>query len=276
MARIFLAMNGKRINTLDDLRSNFNGKQMLSFYRAGRLQKWLEELGENDLLETVRDFQNENYDDETLLSMLMASFELDDQQIAEVHRSVEQEKAEQTEKPPEGEAHPATDVPASEGPETCWYCEGKGYHILGQTCPICHGEKVSVLPQWLKMIRDNEVSKEDKLRNLAREVLKVINDAIANCDDLSAIFKIGLYEQYKECGLSEYRDKLFFHELSLALNLNFGNTIRGPQCSEWNKPFNALLVIAEKYLPETCKGGFGERLDFKARYGEMLSSEFGR
>ena len=90
-----MAMNGKRINTLDDLRSNFNGKQMLDFYRAERLQKWLEELGENDLLETVRDFQNENYDDETLLSMLMAVFELSEQQIAEVQRSVEQDKERQ-------------------------------------------------------------------------------------------------------------------------------------------------------------------------------------
>ena len=83
MARIFMAMNGKKINTLDDLRTNFNGKQMLDFYRAGRLQKWLEELGENDLLETLRDFQKENYDDETLLSMLMAAFELDEKTVSE-------------------------------------------------------------------------------------------------------------------------------------------------------------------------------------------------
>lgn len=88
MARIFMAMNGKRINTLDDLRTNFNGKQMLDFYRAGRLQKWLEELGENDLLETLRDFQEENYDDETLLSMLMAAFELDEKTIAAITETV--------------------------------------------------------------------------------------------------------------------------------------------------------------------------------------------
>lgn len=91
MARIFMAMNGKKINTLDDLRTNFNGKQMLDFYRAGRLQKWLEELGENDLLETLRDFQKENYDDETLLSMLMAAFELDEKTIAEVTETVKAE-----------------------------------------------------------------------------------------------------------------------------------------------------------------------------------------
>jgi len=91
MARIFMAMNGKRINTLDDLRTNFNGKQMLDFYRAGRLQKWLEELGENDLLETLRDFQKENYDDETLLSMLMAVFELNDATIAKVTETVKLE-----------------------------------------------------------------------------------------------------------------------------------------------------------------------------------------
>ena len=91
MARIFMAMNGKKINTLDDLRTNFNGKQMLDFYRAGRLQKWLEELGENDLLETLRDFQKENYDDETLLSMLMAAFELDEKRIVEVTDAIQAE-----------------------------------------------------------------------------------------------------------------------------------------------------------------------------------------
>ena len=102
MARIFMAMNGKRINTLDDLRANFNGKQMLDFYRAGRLQKWLEELGENDLLETLRDFQEENYDDETLLSMLMAAFELDEKTIAAVTETVKAE----TKANSETEEHP--------------------------------------------------------------------------------------------------------------------------------------------------------------------------
>ena len=91
MARIFMAMNGKKINTLDDLRTNFNGKQMLDFYRAGRLQKWLEELGENDLRETLRDFQEENYDDKTLLSMLMAAFELDEKTITKVTETVKAE-----------------------------------------------------------------------------------------------------------------------------------------------------------------------------------------
>lgn len=95
MARIFLAMNGKKINTIDNLRTNFNGKQILAFYRTGRLQKWLEETGESDLLETVKEFQNENYDDETLLSMLMAVFELSEQQIADVQRSVELDKERQ-------------------------------------------------------------------------------------------------------------------------------------------------------------------------------------
>ena len=96
MARIFLAMNGKRINTLDDLRANFNGKQMLDFFRAGRLQKWLEELGEHDLLETVKDFESENYDDETLLSMLMAAFELDEKTVSGQISVQKQEKEKQT------------------------------------------------------------------------------------------------------------------------------------------------------------------------------------
>ena len=92
MARVFLALNGKRINTLDDLRANFNGKQVLDFYRAGRLQKWLEELGENELLEDVQGFQNEKYDDETLLSMLMAVFDLDENVVAEQISLQKQEK----------------------------------------------------------------------------------------------------------------------------------------------------------------------------------------
>jgi len=84
MSRLFLAMNGKRINSLDDLRLNFNPEQMLSFYRSGRLQKWLEELNANDELEAINGFEPD-YDDGTLLSMLMAVFELNDEQIVKVN-----------------------------------------------------------------------------------------------------------------------------------------------------------------------------------------------
>ena len=84
MARIFLAMNGKRINTLEELRLNFNGKQMLAFYKSQRLNKWLEESCMPELLETVKEFQSEEYDDETLLSNLMAIFEIDDSKASEI------------------------------------------------------------------------------------------------------------------------------------------------------------------------------------------------
>ena len=274
MARIVIAMNGKRINTLDDLRSNFNGKQMLNFYRAGRLQKWLEELGENDLLETVQSFRNENYDDETLLSMLMASFKLNDQQIAEARRSVEQEKAEQTEEKPECETQPSSEVP-----ETCWYCEGEGkVHMLTDICPICHGEKVSAPPQWLKMIRDDKVSNDDKLRGLAQEVLKVVNDVIANCDDLPADLRnreIGLFVKYRDLEFKMLYHAIFFNELYQAIKLNFGDRIT-IFINESDNPFSALLIIAEKYLPDFTKNRWGESLQFKARYAEMLYSEFGK
>ena len=81
MARIFLAMKGKRINSLDDLRNNFDASAMMSFYRSGRLQKWLEEIGAADELENINSFE-EGYDEATLASMLMAVFDLSDEQIA--------------------------------------------------------------------------------------------------------------------------------------------------------------------------------------------------
>ena len=162
MARIFMAMNGKRINTLDDLRTNFNGKQMLDFYRAGRLQKWLEELGENDLLETLRDFQKENYDDETLLSMLMAAFELDETTITEVTETVKAA----TKASSEMEEHPiAPEEPESQAPSPVYtetelkfieiknkvYAEIK--ELIKDSVRLT-AEQRTIEPQWTKSFQD--------------------------------------------------------------------------------------------------------------------------
>ena len=285
MARVFLALNGKRINTLDDLRANFNGKQVLDFYRAGRLQKWLGDLGDNDLLETMQDFQNENYDDETLLSMLMAAFELDERQIAEARLSIGQKKAEPTEAQSPGAAlSPGDDSetcgePADLGEEVvapCWYCDGEG--VIGgfteSTCPHCHGKKEAPLPQWLKTLRDDKVSNEEKLRCLAQEVLKVIQDAVVSSDDLPARVRnreICLYAEYKEQGLSRQYNQLFFKELSQTLKLHFGDDISH---WDWASPYGSLLEIAAKYLPDTITVEF-DRSEFRVRYSEMLYSEFG-
>lgn len=158
MARIFMAMNGKKINTLDDLRTNFNGKQMLDFYRAGRLQKWLEELGENDLLETLRDFQKENYDDETLLSMLMAAFELDEKTITKVTETVKAEtKANsETEENSVEPEEPEIQEPSSIYTETelkFIEIKNKVYAAIKKAVnnAVClTAEQRSVEPQWCK------------------------------------------------------------------------------------------------------------------------------
>lgn len=92
MARTLLAMNGKKINTLDDLRSNFNGKQMLAFYRHGKLRTWLAEVSLEDQLQQIDDLESD-YDDDTMLSLLMAVFELNDEQIKQ---AAMQEKKEQS------------------------------------------------------------------------------------------------------------------------------------------------------------------------------------
>ena len=288
MARVFLALNGKKINTLDDLRANFNGKQVLDFYRAGRLQRWLGDLGDNDLLETVQDFQNENYDDETLLSMLMAAFELDERQIAEARLSIGQKKAESAEEQSPGAAlSPGDDSEmcgetADSGEEVvapCWYCGGEGEIGLftKSTCPHCHGKKEAPLPQWLKTLRDDKVSNEEKLRCLAREVLKVVQDAIVNSDNLPASVRsreIGLFARYKDIEIFERCHGLFLGELSQAVKLNFGDIHYNTDFCEWCRPFNSLLTIAYNYLPDTIKiENFSP--SFKTRYSEMLYSEFG-
>ena len=93
MARIFLAMNGKRINSLGDLKNNFNPNQMLAFYKGKRLQAWLEEQGLADELENLNSF-DADMDDDTLLSMLMALFELNDEQIAKVKKQMQKTEPE--------------------------------------------------------------------------------------------------------------------------------------------------------------------------------------
>ena len=106
MGRMFLAMNGKRINSLDDLRANFNPDQMLSFYRSGRLQKWLEECGATEELENINSIES-GYDDAILLSMLMAVFGLSDEQIQAVDAArteqVKQEEDKRQEEIPKSE-----------------------------------------------------------------------------------------------------------------------------------------------------------------------------
>ncbi|MCQ2351918.1 MAG: hypothetical protein MJ033_00375 [Victivallaceae bacterium] len=101
MARIFFALSGKQIKSLDDLKANFNAKQVLGFYKVKRLQAWLEEQGLTEILENINSFE-EGLNDETLLSMLMAVFELDDAKIAEVEEQFKEqetaEKAIETEK----------------------------------------------------------------------------------------------------------------------------------------------------------------------------------
>ena len=91
MARFFMAMNGKRINSLDDLRNNFNPNQMLAFFKAKGLHRWLEEQGCADELENLNTF-DAGMDDDTLLSMLMALFELSDEQIAKAEAQMAKQK----------------------------------------------------------------------------------------------------------------------------------------------------------------------------------------
>ncbi len=78
-------MKGVRISSLDEIRANFNPEQMLSFYRSGRLQKWLEEQGEIDKLEIINGFEK-GCDDAANLNNLMTVFELNEEQKAIVEK----------------------------------------------------------------------------------------------------------------------------------------------------------------------------------------------
>lgn len=112
MARIFFALNGKKINSLEELRENFNAKQMLAFYKGTRLHKWLEEQGLTDELENLNSF-DADMDDDTLLSMLMALFELSDEQIAKVEAQMPKpEPAKAPEQAPDVDSHISTESPA--------------------------------------------------------------------------------------------------------------------------------------------------------------------
>ena len=85
MARIFMALNGKRINSLADLKNNFNPNQVLAFCRSKRLHAWLEEQGCLEELEKLNSFDTE-MDDDTLLSMLMTLFDLNGEPVAEAKK----------------------------------------------------------------------------------------------------------------------------------------------------------------------------------------------
>jgi membrane-associated protease RseP (regulator of RpoE activity) len=46
--RFPLVINGKRIETIEELRNNFNFKYLLRYYKSGELKKWLEDRGYNE------------------------------------------------------------------------------------------------------------------------------------------------------------------------------------------------------------------------------------
>ena len=92
MARLGIMMNGKRISSLDDLRNNFSSKDMLAFYKAKRLHAWLEEQGLSDELENLNSFDAE-MDDDTLLSMLIKVFALNDEQKSRAMATAQKDNA---------------------------------------------------------------------------------------------------------------------------------------------------------------------------------------
>ena len=279
MARIFLAMNGKRINTLDDLRANFNGKQMLDFYRAGRLQKWLEELGEHDLLETLQDFQKENYDDETLLSMLMAAFELDADTIAKQTASLTAAAKKQEDDtpviPPSLDESEKEEEDMEEFSDVCPQCKGRqaSYPLpkvagARRKCPACNGTGKNAMAAFLngRIFRNARKKfsgfskKEQNFLALATLVKETIREAVSNSEDLSS------GQRNRNCDWSDdFEDFYGYDAVDLGINEAVKNAFGVDDLRYSYTPKDILESLIAQSFPEMLDGG-----ELRSRYEELL------
>ena len=158
--------------------------------------------------------------------------------------------------------------------EPCWFCKDGLPEKYMYECPVCHGKKESVVPQWLKTVRNNEIAIEEKLFCVAQELLRVINDAIAHCDDLSSEereYRLFLFQMIDFLDFSVRGLNSFLRDLEKALDMNFGNL--NWNVSECSFPYDFLKNIAGKYLPETLEEAYGE-YKFKFEFDYMLHENF--
>ena len=87
MARFALYSNGKKIETLDELKENFNIKDMENNFRTKSLHRWLAEKGLRDELQRIENIPSDGDNSE----LLMECFALSDEQKNAVQRRAEDE-----------------------------------------------------------------------------------------------------------------------------------------------------------------------------------------
>ena len=159
--------------------------------------------------------------------------------------------------------------------EQCWFCRHGLNAKYFCCCPVCHGGHLAVTPQWLKTVRNDKIAIEEKLSCVAEELLRVINDVIAHCDDLTSEereYRLLFFQPISELDFSVRGFNHFLNDLDKALDINFG-VLGWDLFGKVSSPYDLLKNIADKYLPETVREENGEYI-FKVRYDEMLRAKF--
>jgi len=88
MARFALYSNGKKLETLEDLKGNFTIKDMENNFRTRSLHRWLAEKGLRDELQKIENIPSDGDNSE----LLMECFALSDEQKAAVRLHADEEK----------------------------------------------------------------------------------------------------------------------------------------------------------------------------------------
>ena len=88
MARFALFTNGVKVETLDDLKENFNIKDVLENFRKGSLERWLMESRLSDLAQQVSVIKKEA-SDQSVIFKLFNIFALSDEQIERANKQEE-------------------------------------------------------------------------------------------------------------------------------------------------------------------------------------------
>lgn len=89
--RTTLILNKKRILTLDDLRENFNSAEFFAYMKSGRINRWLNDLGESVLAQKIATI---NPDDKSSVIKIMELLSIsEDKCVVQGKQSPEEEKS---------------------------------------------------------------------------------------------------------------------------------------------------------------------------------------
>ncbi len=171
-----LVLNGKSIDSIDDIAENFVEEDVLREFKSGSLVSWLEEYGYDDELERVRSIKP-TASSIKILAGISEALNLDDDVIAEAteRRAEQQRKEEAARKAREEQLRKDEDERLHMERETQQFSEDNGQknHERNDDMPILRDEKPSYAECISGMLYSSRYSSDiETARDAVRTIMK--------------------------------------------------------------------------------------------------------